>query len=78
MEEPTVEIVMWTTTREETLRKVTKEAMVDEGELSPQVLEEKREVKVGDQRSFPEKKTLIQHQGCGQHRHILGETLADG
>ena len=31
MEEPTVEIVMWTTTREEALKKVTNETVVDEG-----------------------------------------------
>ena len=43
MEEPTVEIVMWTTTREEALKKVTKETMVDEGELSPHVLDSNRQ-----------------------------------
>ena len=39
MEEPTVEIMMWTTTREEALKNVTKETMGDEGYLSPQVLD---------------------------------------
>ena len=37
MEEPTVEIAVWTTAREEALKKVVEEAMPDEGELSPQV-----------------------------------------
>ena len=35
MEEPTVEIVMWTTTMDEALKKVTKETMVGDGELTP-------------------------------------------
>ena len=43
MDEPTVDIVMWTTTREEALKNVTKETMVDEGELSPQVLDSNRQ-----------------------------------
>ena len=43
MDEPTVEIVMWTTTREEALKKVTKESMVEEGEFSPQVLDSNRQ-----------------------------------
>ena len=43
MEEPTVEIVMWTTTREEALKKFTKETMADEGALSPQVLDSNRQ-----------------------------------
>ena len=33
MEEPTVEIVVWTTAREEALKKVTEDTIVDEGEL---------------------------------------------
>ena len=43
MEEPRVEIVMWTTTSEEALKKVTKETMVGDGELSPQVLNSNRQ-----------------------------------
>ena len=43
MDYPTVEIVMLTTTREEALKKVTKKTMVDEGELSPQVLDSNRQ-----------------------------------
>ena len=43
MEEPTVEMVMWTTTMEKALKKVTKETMVDDGELSPQVLDSNRQ-----------------------------------
>ena len=39
MEEPTVEIAVWTTAREEALKKVTDDAMADEGELSSQVLD---------------------------------------
>ena len=33
MEEPKVEIVVWTTDREEALKKVTDDMMVDEGEV---------------------------------------------
>ena len=33
MAEPTVEIAVWTTAREEALKKVTEDAIVDEGEL---------------------------------------------
>ena len=43
MEEPTVEIAVWTTAREEALKKVTEEAMADEGELSPQVVDANRQ-----------------------------------
>ena len=43
MEEPTVEIAVWTTAREEALKKVTEDAMADEGELSPQLLDENRQ-----------------------------------
>ena len=43
MEEPTVEIAVWTTTREEALRKVAEKAPKDEGELSPQVVDENRQ-----------------------------------
>ena len=39
MKEQTVEIALWTKVREEALKKVTKEAMADEGELSPQVVD---------------------------------------
>ena len=39
MEEPTVEIVVWTTLQDEALKKVTDDTMVDEGELSPKVLD---------------------------------------
>ena len=39
MEEPTVEIVVWTTLRDESLKEVTEETMIDEGELSPKVLD---------------------------------------
>ena len=39
MDDPTVEIVMLTTTMEEALKKVTKELMVDDGDLSPQGLD---------------------------------------
>ena len=34
---------MWTTAREEALRKVTAESMADEGELSTQVLDANRQ-----------------------------------
>ena len=43
MEEPTLEIAVWTTAREEALKKVTEEAMADEGELSPQVVDANRQ-----------------------------------
>ena len=43
MEEPTVEIVVWTTAHEEALKKVTGDTMVDEGELSPKVLYSNRQ-----------------------------------
>ena len=43
MEEPTVEVVVWTTAREEALKKVTAESMADEGELSTQVLDANRQ-----------------------------------
>ena len=43
MEEPTVEIAVWTTAREEALKKVSEEAMADEGELSPQVVDANRQ-----------------------------------
>ena len=33
MEEPTVDVAVWTTAREEALKKVTAESMADEGEL---------------------------------------------
>ena len=33
MDEPTVEIAVWTTAREEALNKVTEDAMADDGEL---------------------------------------------
>ena len=39
MDETTVEIVMWTTLRDAELQKVTESMMVDEGELSPKVLD---------------------------------------
>ena len=39
MDEPTVEIAVWTTAREEALKNVTAESMTDEGELSTQVLD---------------------------------------
>ena len=42
MEEPTVEIAVWTTAREEALKKVVEEAMTDEGMLSPQVVDSNR------------------------------------
>jgi len=37
-----VEIAVWTTAREEALKKVVEEAMADEGELSPQVVDSNR------------------------------------
>ena len=43
MKEPTVEIAVWTTSREEALKKVTEDTMIDEGELSPQVLDANRQ-----------------------------------
>ena len=43
MEEPKVEIAVWTTAREEALKKVSEEAMADEGELSPQVVDANRQ-----------------------------------
>ena len=43
MEEPTVETAVWTNAREEALKKVTEEAMADEGELSPQVVDANRQ-----------------------------------
>ena len=43
MEEPTVEIAVWTTAREEALKKVTEEAMADEGELLTQVFDANRQ-----------------------------------
>ena len=43
MEEPTVEIAVWTTALEEALKKVSEEAMADEGELSPQVVDANRQ-----------------------------------
>ena len=43
MEEPTVEIAVWTTAREEALKNVTAESMTDEGELSTQVLDANRQ-----------------------------------
>ena len=39
MEEPKVEIAVWTTDLEDSLKKVTEELMADEGELSPKVLD---------------------------------------
>ena len=42
MEEPTVEIAVWTTAREEALKKVVEEAMANESELSPQVVDSNR------------------------------------
>ena len=42
MEEPTVEIAVWTTAREDALKKVVEDAMADEGELSPQVVDSNR------------------------------------
>ena len=43
MEEPTVEIVVWTTLRDESLKEVTEGTMIDEGELSPKVLDFNRQ-----------------------------------
>ena len=42
-EEPTLEIAMRTTAREEALKKDTEDAMTDEGEPSPQVLDANRQ-----------------------------------
>ena len=39
MEEPTMEIAVLATALEEALKKVTEDAMTEEGELSPQVLD---------------------------------------
>ena len=41
MGEPTVEIAVWTTAREEALKNVSDETMADEGELYSQVLDAK-------------------------------------
>ena len=38
-----VEIAVWTTAREEALKKVTWDTMVDEGSLSPKVLDSNRQ-----------------------------------
>ena len=43
MEEPMVEIAVWTTAREEALKKVTEEARSDEGELPAAVLDGNRQ-----------------------------------
>ena len=43
MEEPMVEIVVWTTALEEALKEVSEEAMTDESELSPQVVDANRQ-----------------------------------
>ena len=43
IEEPTVEIVVWNTARDEALKKVTEDTIVDEGELSPKVLDSNRQ-----------------------------------
>ena len=43
MEEPTVEIAVWTTAREEALKKVMEEAMADERELPTRVVDENRQ-----------------------------------
>ena len=43
MEEPTVEIAVWTTAREEALKKVMEEARKDEGELPMRVVDENRQ-----------------------------------
>ena len=42
MEEPEVEIAVWTTERGDALKKLTAELMADEGELSPKVLDANR------------------------------------
>ena len=44
-EEPTVEIAVWTTAREEALKKVSETAIEDEAELSPQVDENRQKYK---------------------------------
>ena len=43
MEEPMVEIAVWTTAREEALKKVTEEGRSDEGELPAAVLDDNRQ-----------------------------------
>ena len=43
MEEPMVEIAVWTTAREEALKKVTEEGRSDEGELLAAVLDDNRQ-----------------------------------
>ena len=43
MEEPIVEIAVWTAARDEALKKVTEDTMDDEDELSPQVLDANRQ-----------------------------------
>ena len=43
MEEPTVEIAVWTTAREEALKKVMEEARADEGKLPMRVVDENRQ-----------------------------------
>ena len=43
MEEPMVEIAVWTTAREEALKKVMEEVRTDEGELPTKVLDDNRQ-----------------------------------
>ena len=43
MEEPMVELAVWTTAREEALKKVMEEAKTDEGELPTKVLDDNRQ-----------------------------------
>ena len=43
IEEPMVEIAVWTTAREEALKKVMEEARTDEGEVPMRVLDENRQ-----------------------------------
>ena len=43
MDEPTVEIAVWTTAREEALTKVSEKVLEDGGELSPKVVDENRQ-----------------------------------
>ena len=43
IEEPNVEIVVWTTEREEALKQITEDMMADEDELSPKVLDVNRQ-----------------------------------
>ena len=43
MEEPTVEIAVWTTAREEALKKVMEESRTDDGELPIKVMDENRQ-----------------------------------